>query len=36
MKRTLLIRLSGLAAMVGGIIFGVRESLLGRPDEPPA
>jgi hypothetical protein len=21
--------------MVGGIIFGVRESLLGRPDEPP-
>jgi hypothetical protein len=35
MKRTLLIRLSGLAAMVGGIIFGVRESLLGRPDEPP-
>ena len=21
--------------MTGGIIFGVRESLLGRPDEPP-
>jgi hypothetical protein len=32
---SILIRLGGLAAMVGGIIFGVRESLLGRPDEPP-
>ena len=32
---SILIRLGGLAAMAGGIIFGVRESLLGRPDEPP-
>ena len=35
MKRTLLIRLGGLAAMVGGIIFVVRESLVGGPDEGP-
>src|SRR5918997_3917049 len=32
---SILIRLGGLAAMAGGIIFGVRESLLGRPDDPP-
>ncbi len=33
--RTGLIRLGGLAAIVGGIIFGVRESLVGGPDEGP-
>jgi hypothetical protein len=33
---SILIRLGGLAAMAVGIIFGVRESLLGRPDEPPS
>jgi hypothetical protein len=32
---SILIRLGGLAAMAGGTLFGVRESLLGRPDEPP-
>src|SRR5215218_6973213 len=36
MASSILIRLGGLAAMVGGVIFGVRESLLGRPDEPPS
>jgi hypothetical protein len=36
MSSSILIRLGGLAAMAGGIIFVVRESLLGRPDEPPA
>jgi len=36
MASSILIRLGGLAAMAGGIIFGVRESLLGRPDEPPS
>jgi hypothetical protein len=33
---SILIRWGGLAAMAVGIIFGVRESLLGRPDEPPS
>jgi hypothetical protein len=36
MSDSSLIRFGGLAAMVGGIIFVVRESLLGRPDEPPS
>ena len=35
MASSILIRLGGLAAMAGGIIFGVRESLLGRLYEPP-
>src|SRR5215212_1713333 len=36
MSSSILIRLGGLAAMACSIIFGVRESLLGRPDEPPS
>ena len=35
MSSSILIRLGGLVAMGGAIIFGVRDSLLGRPDEPP-
>jgi hypothetical protein len=35
MASSILIRLGGLAAMAGGIIFGVRESLLERLYEPP-